>query len=96
MTCTVRDHLSRVLLLSICVILLDVAAAQETDAKAEPSADPELEVDETLISPLALPDTSSPRATFKSFIDNFEATFRPFHENRTIRLPDRNHPGLSA
>lgn len=95
MTCSFRDHLSRVLLLSICVILLDVAAAQETDAKAEPSANPELEVDETLISPLALPDTSSPRATLKSFIDNFDATFRPFHENRTTKIPDReSHTGL--
>lgn len=31
-------------------------------------------------NPLSPPDTSSPRATLKSFLENFEAAYRPFYE----------------
>lgn len=92
-----RTHLCRVLLFALCAAVLETGAAQEAGSGGGTPTSPELEVDETLISPLALPDTSSPRATLKSFIDNFDATFRPFHENRTTKIPDReSHTGLRS
>lgn len=38
-------------------------------------------------TPLAPPDTSSPRATLKSFRENMDSAFRPFIEGRSSRLP---------
>ena len=39
-------------------------------------------------SPLAPPDTSSPRATLKSFRTNMEQAFRAYYEEREFRFPD--------
>jgi MscS family membrane protein len=46
--------------------------------------------------PLAPPDTSSPRAALRSFVENVEAAFRPFylHEDRTN--PFQSAAGLRA
>ena len=43
------------------------------------------EIDST---PLAPPDTSSPRATLKSFRTNMEQAFRAYYEEREFRFPD--------
>ena len=37
--------------------------------------------------PLAPPDTSSPRATLKSFLENFETAFRPFYDGKLDHTP---------
>jgi MscS family membrane protein len=92
MTRSFRSRLTRVLLLAVCATGLNTGRAQETASEKGEAASPQLEVDVALISPLALPDTSSPRATLKSFVDNFEATFRPYHENRTTKIPRRETP----
>ena len=42
---------------------------------------------EDYVSPLAPPDTSSPRGTLKSFRDNMELAFRDFYEERFTPLP---------
>ena len=42
---------------------------------------------EDYVSPLAPPDTSSPRGTLKSFRDNMELAFRDFYEERYTPLP---------
>jgi MscS family membrane protein len=41
---------------------------------------------EEFVSPLEPADTSSPRATLKSFKENFERAFRPYYE---VRIPGR-------
>ena len=38
-------------------------------------------------SPLSPPDTSSPRATLKSFRENMETAYRAFYESRNVPLP---------
>lgn len=38
-------------------------------------------------NPLAPPDTTSPRATLKSFLENFEAAFRPYYEGTSDYTP---------
>jgi MscS family membrane protein len=79
-----------VLLLAICATGLSTSSAQDTGSAKEEETVSKLEVDQTLISPLALPDTSSPRATLKSFYDNFEASFRLYYDNLTTELPRRD------
>jgi MscS family membrane protein len=39
--------------------------------------------------PLAPPDTSSPRATLKSFLENFETAFRPLYDGKLDHAPYR-------
>lgn len=48
------------------------------------------------ISVLNPPDTSSPRATLKSFLDNYDAAYRPFYEGRTRKLPFWSEEALRA
>ncbi len=48
------------------------------------------------IGVLAPPDTSSPQATLKSFLDNMEAAYRPFLEGRSTELPIWGEPALRA
>ena len=43
---------------------------------------------EMLAGPLAPPDTSSPRATLKSFRTNMDQAFRAYYEMREFRLPE--------
>ena len=52
-------------------------------------ASPVARSQDAFVSPLAPPDTSSPRATFKSFRENTERAFRQYHEGEPLtRLED--------
>ncbi len=42
---------------------------------------------EPVVSPLAPPDTSSPRATLKSFRQSMDTTFRPFYDSNKVPIP---------
>ncbi len=59
------------------VLLLVLAVSAAAQAQS-PEFDP---------TPLAPPDTLSPRATLKSFRENMDSAFRPFIEGRSSRLP---------
>ena len=52
-------------------------------------ATPLAESQELGFSPLAPADTSSPRATLKSFRTNMDEAFRAYYEMQEFRLPDR-------
>jgi MscS family membrane protein len=58
-------------------LLVILAVAAIAQAQAE----------ELIINPLAPPDTSSPRATLKSFRENMKYVFQAYHEGRTAWLP---------
>ena len=77
--------------LAIGVAVSGAASAQQTESEAAQAPSPQLEIDEALISPLAPPDTSSPRATLKSFLDNFESTLRPYYDGIASEL-ERDTP----
>ena len=67
-----RAKISRFCLPAFVVMI--VLAIPQTDAKADED-------------PLAPPDTSSPRATLKSFLENFEAALRPYYDGVSDHTP---------
>lgn len=92
-----RWDLVRALLLCALVGASQAVSAQETASETGEPSGSQIEVDETLISPLALPDTSSPRATLRSFVDNFEAAFRAYYEYHSAKIPRReSHEAIRA
>ena len=68
------------------VLLLALAVVAAPVAKSQ-------EID---VGPLAPPDTSSPRATLKSFRTDMDQAFRPYYEMREFRVPDGEAPQLRA
>lgn len=83
---TVRggDGAARVAGALVSALMLSAALVASPLARA---AEPEF------ISPLEPADTSSPRATLKSFRENFDRAFRDFYELRDPKLVDRTSQG---
>ena len=68
--------------------------SETPDEAADKSSSDEPPVSELEVSdidnPLSPPDTSSPRGTLKSFMENYDAAYRPFYEEREFHLPQKS------